>query len=82
MSGGFNTVPQSAMDEAVAILAQSLWSVQVLKILRSLFGRQMSGGLTQPSGSVTDEAVAMVAQSLWSVQVLKVPVWEPDVGGL
>ena len=29
---------------SVAMVARSLWSVQVLIVLRSLFGRQMSGG--------------------------------------
>ena len=47
------------MDEAVAILAQSLWSVQVPKILRSLSsahsGRQMLGGFNAALRSATDE---------------------------
>ena len=49
------------MDEAVAIVARSLWSVQVPKILRSravplsLFGRQMSGGFNAAPQSATDE---------------------------
>ena len=43
------------MDEAVAMVARSLWSVQDLKILRSLFGRQMSGGFNAAPWSAMDE---------------------------
>ena len=50
--GGASTQhPRSTMDEAVAMVAPSLWSVQVPKILRSLSSahvpcsrRQISGG--------------------------------------
>ena len=45
MSGGFNAAPQSVMDEAVAMVARRLWSMQVLKILRSLFWASDVGGL-------------------------------------
>ena len=44
------------MDEDLAMVARSLWSVQVLKILRSLFwAPDVRGALTQPPGSATDE---------------------------
>ena len=36
VGGALTQPPESAMDEAVAMVARSLWSVQVLKILRSL----------------------------------------------
>ena len=35
--GALTQPPGSTMDDAVAMVARSLWSVQVLKILRSLF---------------------------------------------
>ena len=47
--GALTQPPGSTMDEAVAMVARSLWSVQVLKILRSLFrAPDVGGALTQP----------------------------------
>ena len=41
------------MDEAVAMVAQSLWFVQVLKV--PVPGARCRGALTQPPGSAMDE---------------------------
>ena len=43
--GALTQPPWSATDEAVEMVARSLWSVQVLKILRSLFRVPDVGGL-------------------------------------
>ena len=41
------------MDEAVAMVARSLWSMHVLKV--PVPGARCGGALTQPPGSGTDE---------------------------
>ena len=51
--GALTQPPRSNMDEAVAVVARSLWSVQVLKV--PVPGARCRGALMQPPGSATDE---------------------------